>query len=438
MLAALGLLTIAALLVLIVGRLASPLVALIAVPIAAALIGGFGLTTGKFIVAGIQQIAPVAAMFVFAILYFGIITDAGTLEPIVGGILRAAGNRPTRVVMGSALLALLVHLDGSGAVTFLVAVPAMLPLYDRLGIDRRVLACVVSMAAGVNFLPWTGPMIRASASLHIPVAQLFRPLVAVQLVGLVFVFAVAWILGRRAGPPPPLRGAGEREPDTATAANAPALRPEAEATLRRPRLVWINGVITVVIMGVMIAGTVDPAVMFMAGTALVLTINYPDHTQQRERIDAHARAALMMAGILLAAGAFTGIMKESGMLAAMAHAAIGAVPPRLAPHIPVALAIVSMPLSLLFDPDSFYLGVLPVVAEVAGQFGVPAAHVGQAALLGQMTTGFPVSPLTPATFLVVGLTGIELGEHQRFTGPLLFAATIVMTIAAVLFGVFPL
>jgi CitMHS family citrate-Mg2+:H+ or citrate-Ca2+:H+ symporter len=126
------------------------------------------------------------------------------------------------------------------------------------------------------------------------------------------------------------------------------------------------------------------------------------------------------------------------MLTAMANAAVGAIPPRLAPHIPVALAIVSMPLSLLFDPDSFYLGVLPVIAQVAGHHGVPAAHVGQAALLGQMTTGFPVSPLTPATFLVVGLTGIELGEHQRFTGPLLFAATLVMTAAAVAFGVFAL
>jgi len=200
--------------------------------------------------------------------------------------------------------------------------------------------------------------------------------------------------------------------------------------------VWINGLITAAIMTVMIAGAVDPAVMFMIGTVVVLTLNYPDPAQQRARIDAHAKAALMMAGILLAAGAFTGIMKESGMLAAMARTAVGAVPPRLAPHIPVTLAVISMPLSLLFDPDSFYLGVLPVVADVAGHFGIPAAHVGQAALLGQMTTGFPISPLTPATFLVVGLTGIELGEHQRFTGPLLFAATLVMTAAAVLFGVF--
>jgi CitMHS family citrate-Mg2+:H+ or citrate-Ca2+:H+ symporter len=289
------------------------------------------------------------------------------------------------------------------------------------------------MAAGVNFLPWTGPMIRASASLHIPVARLFRPLIPVQLVGLAFVFAVAWYLGRRSE-----RGLSPVRPSAEPGVSPVEARSDPALALRRPRLVRVNGLITLAIMGVMISGTVDPAVMFMIGTALVLTINYPNPSAQRARIDAHAKAALTMAAILLAAGAFIGIMKESGMLSAMAHAAVGAVPPHLAPHIPVALAIVSMPLSLLFDPDSFYFGVLPVVAEVAGAFGVPAAQVGQAALLGQMTTGFPVSPLTPATFLVVGLTGIELGDHQRFTGPWLFAATLVMTAAAVLFGVFRL
>jgi CitMHS family citrate-Mg2+:H+ or citrate-Ca2+:H+ symporter len=187
-----------------------------------------------------------------------------------------------------------------------------------------------------------------------------------------------------------------------------------------------------------VSGLVDPAVLFMLCTAVALMLNYPDSVAQRARVDAHARAAVMMVAILLAAGAFTGIMKGSGMLTAMADAAVRVVPPSMAGHIPVVLGLLSMPLSLLFDPDSFYMGALPVIAEVARTLGVPPIQVGQAALLGQMTTGFPVSPLTPATFLVVGLCGIELGEHQRYSAPYLFAASVLMTFTCVLLGVFAL
>ncbi|SDV48798.1 CitMHS family transporter [Chitinasiproducens palmae] len=434
MLALLGLGTIVALLAAILSKRMSPLVALIIVPVVAALLGGFGLQTSKFAIDGLRNLAPVVGMFVFAILYFGTITDAGTLDPIIDRILRAVGTRPTRIVMGTTLLALLIHLDGSGAVCFLVTIPAMLPLYDRLSMDRRVLAAAVSLAAGINFLPWTGPMIRASASLHLPVSALFNPLIPVQLVGLVFVFSVAYLLGRRE----------EKRLGTAGLVSGAPLPQRVlsddEKALRRPRNFWFNIILTVVVLGTMVVmgEKVPPAMMFMVGLCIALMVNYPNMEMQRRRIDAHARAALMMAGILLAAGVFTGIMQGSGMLKAMAQAAVGFVPPSMAGHIPVVLGVLSMPLSMLFDPDSFYFGVLPVIAEVAGQLGVPALHVGQAALLGQMTTGFPVSPLTPATFLVVGPTGIDLADHQRFTFPLLFGASLVMTVAAVVLGVFPL
>ncbi|MCA3825589.1 MAG: citrate transporter, partial [Burkholderia sp.] len=141
MLAWIGAIAIVALFGLIITKRLSPLVALIVVPVAASLAAGFGLTTGKFIVHGVQNIGPIAGMFVFAILFFGILTDAGMLDPIIAGVLRVIGCHPPRIVMGSALLALLIHLDGSGAVTFLVTLPAMMPLYTRLGMDRRILAC---------------------------------------------------------------------------------------------------------------------------------------------------------------------------------------------------------------------------------------------------------------------------------------------------------
>jgi citrate-Mg2+:H+ or citrate-Ca2+:H+ symporter, CitMHS family len=445
MLALLGLVTIVTLLAVIMMKWMSPLVALILIPVAAALIGGFGWDTGKFIVSGLQSLAPVVGMFVFAILFFGVVTDAGMLDPIIDRILRTVGTRPTRIVMGTTLLALLIHLDGSGAVTFLITIPAMLPLYDKLGIDRRILACAASMAAGVNFLPWTGPMLRASAALKLPIPEIFNPLLPVQIVGLIFIFAVSYWLGRReeqrlgiSGRRSEAGGGGQlNDPEVDIAKRD---LKQADQELRRPGKFWINIILTVAVLGTAVAfgDKLAPAITFMIGTCLALIINYPNVDMQRKRIDAHAKAALLMASILLAAGALTGIMQGTGMLKAMAQAAVSMVPSTAAKHLPVGLGVLSMPLSLLFDPDSFYFGVLPVIAEVGQQLGVPKLQLAQAALLGQMTTGFPVSPLTPATFLVVGLTGIDLADHQRFTIPFLFAASLVMTVACLVLGVFPL
>ena len=428
-----GLLTILVMLALIMTKRLSAMVALIVVPMAGALLMGFGFDVGKFMVDGIKGVAPIAVMFIFAIIFFGVVFDAGMFDPVINYILKVAKGNPLYVVLGNAVLAMLTHLDGSGASTFMITVPAMLPLYKRLNMDLRVLAAVTALGAGtMNMLPWGGPTLRAASALNIPVTDLFNPVIPAQCVGLITVFAISYFLGRRESK---RLGyiVGQQLDDSIISHE---ISDEARA-LRRPKTFWFNIFLTLCIIVGLVWGKIAPAVLMMAATILALILNYPSPAEQRARVDAHAKSALLMATVLFAAGAFTGIMKGTGFIKAMATAAVSFIPTDMASHIPFGLSLISMPLSLLFDPDSFYFGVLPVISEVMNGFGLPTIQAGQAAILGQMTTGFPISPLTPATLLLVGLCGVELGDHQRFTIPLAYIVSLVMSLTCVIMGIFP-
>lgn len=451
MLALIGILTIATLLFCIMSKRLSPIVALITIPILGAVVALYAVplfdggqeivphytTIPKMVVAGIAKLAPMAAMFVFAIIFFGVVSDAGMFDPIIAKILKVVGTSPKKIIIGTGVLALIAHLDGNGAVTFLITVPAMLPLYDKLGIDKRILAGITALSAGVNFLPWTGPMIRAAAALDVSTHDLFTPLIPAQICGLTFMVFMGWYWGRKEERRLGLAGAtaGAGGDENAVTHFAPKELTEEERKLRRPHLFWPNIILVVLVITGMVATKIPPVVIFMVACCIALTLNYRKPAEQSARINAHAKGALMMASILFAAGVFTGIMGESGMLKAMAVSAGHFVPDALSSHIPFIVSLIAMPLSLVFDPDSYYFGIMPVVANIGG---FPPIEVAQASLLGQMTTGFPVSPLTPATFLLCSLCGVDLADHQRFSIPVLWLASIVMAIGAVVTGVFPL
>ena len=446
-LAILGFLTVILMLVLIMTKKASPLVALIAVPVVTGIISCFFFYTdaeaktidfvknfkalGGFITGsgGIGSVAATGVMFIFSILFFGILTDAGTFRPIIKKVLQLVGTDPIKIAIGTAVLAMIVHLDGSGAVTFLICVPALLPLYDALGMRRTTLATIVALSAGVmNVLPWGGPTIRAAAALGEENAvSFFMPDLPAVIVGLVCVLAVAFLLGRsekKALAGTSLVGKEYVEPELS----------DAEKALLRPKLFWVNILLIVGAIASLLFSGFAPAVVFMVFYVLATLINYPVVKESKARVDAHAKSCLMMCSVLFAAGCFTGIMKGTGMITAMSTALVSIIPESMGRFFPTLVGIIGMPASLLFDPDSFYYGVLPVLAQTAQGFGVAAADVGRAAILGQMTVGFPCSPLTASTFLLIGLSGVDFGEHQKKTIPWAWGISVVMLIVAIITG----
>ena len=426
---------VATFMTLIMTKRLSALVALILVPTVFALLGGFVAGLGEMMLDGVRQLAPTGVMLLFAILYFGVMIDAGLFDPLIVRIVAFVGSDPVKILVGTAVLALLVSLDGDGTTTYMITVSAMLPLYRHLKLDVRAMACVIIMAAAVtNLLPWGGPTARAASALGLDPATVFMPMVPAMLVGAVWVLGVAWWFGCKERTRLSLKSGPEAQELARDdlIAEAPGRN---EAALR-PKLFVFNTLLTAVLMVLLILGVLPLAVLFMLAFAVALMVNYPSLAEQKQRLSAHAGNALAVVSLIFAAGIFMGILSGTRMVDAMAQSVLAVLPPQLGPYLAPITGLLSIPFTFFISNDAFYFGMLPVLAEAASAYGIEPAALARASLVGQQV--HLLSPLVPSTYLLVGMARVEFGEHQRFTLPWALGACVVMLLAGLAFGIFPL
>lgn len=466
MLTILGFAMIATFLVLIMTKKMSPIAALVLIPALFCVAVGQGAKLGDYVIDGVGNLAPTAAMLMFAIVYFGVMIDVGLFDPIVRGILRFCKADPMRIVVGTAVLAAIVSLDGDGSTTFMITVSAMYPLYKRLKMSLVVMTGVAATANGVmNTLPWGGPTARAATALKLDASEIFIPMIPALAVGLLAVFLLSYVLGLRerkrlgmltldealvrepeqetvlAG----AGGGGEDRLRKGSGGSGPAdltqdgdeddedfkgLDPD-RSTLR-PKLYWFNAGLTVALLTAMIMQLMPIPVLFLLGAALALTVNFPHMPDQRARIAAHADNVLNVSGMVFAAAVFTGVLTGTGMVENMADSVVSAVPDAMGPHMAIVTGLLSLPLTYFMSNDGFYFGVVPVLAEAGAAHGVSPLEIARASLAGQAL--HMSSPLVPAVYVLVGMAKVEFGDHTRFTVKWAVLTSLVVLGAGILFG----
>ncbi|WP_263171565.1 CitMHS family transporter [Streptomyces sp. SCSIO ZS0520] len=474
MLTILGFAMIATFLVLIMMKKMSPIAALVLIPALFCVFVGKGAHLGDYVLEGVGTLAPTAAMLMFAIVYFGVMIDVGLFDPIVRGILRFCKADPLRIVIGTALLAAVVSLDGDGSTTFMITVSAMYPLYKRLGMSLVVMTGVAATANGVmNTLPWGGPTARAATALKVDAADVFVPMIPALAVGLLAVLVLSYVLGMRerrrlgiltapgedeeneketaAEDEQVLVGAGAAAKTAGGTASgrgtggtgdhaAPAgeendglrgLDPDRETL--RPKLYWFNAALTVLLLTAMIMEWLPIPVLFLLGAALALTVNFPRMDEQKARIGAHAENVLNVSGMVFAAAVFTGVLQGTGMVDHMAEWLVGVIPESMGPHMALVTGVLSLPLTYFMSNDGFYFGVLPVLAEAGSAHGVTNLEIARASIVGQPL--HMSSPLVPAVYVLVGMAKVEFGDHTRFTVKWAAFTSLVVLGAGLLFGI---
>ena len=447
----LGFLTIIAIVVLLFQSRTLPSIAFITVPAILGVIlviGGYYTwdNIAALIKAGFGSTGPTATLFVFSVLYFGIMTDAGMFDVIIGKLMKLVGDNVIGVTLMTAVIALIGHLDGGGASTFCIVVPAMLPVYKRMHMRPTTLLRIAVLAMGVlNLMPWAGPTMRAASVLGIEAGSLWSTIIPIQIFGIVLCLAHAVL----AGVQEKARGAGltgklakeEGEVVVDTAAEDAS-----KNELARPKLFWFNLLLTIAVIALLIKDIFPSYVPFMFGVAIAILVNYPGAKMQKKVINLHAGPALMMCSTLMGAAVLMGILVKTvegadgteiaSVVTNMSSLITMILPAALGRHLPIVIGILSVPLALAFDTDSYFYGMLPVMIGIGAEFGIQALPIAIAMVVCRNCATF-ISPMVPATLLGVGLADVDIKDHIKASFLYVWAFSIICMLFAIIIGIMP-
>ncbi|MGE7906805.1 CitMHS family transporter [Peribacillus sp. NPDC094092] len=429
MLSILGFATIILFMFLVMTNRMSAFVAIIVSPIIFAILGGYGMGLGPMMLEGIKLVAPTAVLLLFAVLYFGIMMNAGLFDPVSRKILQIAKGDPVKIVIGTAVLALLVALDGDGTTSYMIICSALLPIYKKIGINPLVLATIAVMSLGTisGMTPWGGAATRAISVLGLDATEYFKPIIPAILCGSAWIILTAYVMGRmerkRIGIIKIEKTIQEMKTNQEMAASIAEDQPVTS------KLVWFNFLLTLTLMVALILGLAPLPVLFMVGFVIALSVNHPNLTEQKSVIKENASHAVPVVMLVLGAGVFTGILSETKMVNSMASDLLTIVPDSLGPFFTVIVALISLPLSFLMSNDAFFFGALPVLAHSASEYGISPMEIARAGVIGQPLHS--MGPTSAPLWVLLELVRRDLGQFQRY-------ALVPVTILSLMFIVFAL
>lgn len=421
---------------LIMTKRTTPFAGLAFLPIVWAIIGNLtGLwqfDIGQAAFDGLMTTAQTGIMLFFAIYMFSLMIDAGLFDPLSNMMLRFAKGDPLKVMVATVALTAAVSLNGDGTTTMIIVCTAFVPIYKHLKMRALDLAVLTMTSHSiVNLLPWGGPTARAIAVMGVDESEVMRGLTPMMIAALVYMFIVAYFMGRKER-----QRIGVVEMTDQQLTDMMEITDPEVLSIRRPKNVWINAIITFIAIGLLIWGIVPSAIIFLIGTVVTLFVNYPNVKDQKARIDGNAAEANQVVMTVFAAGVFMGILQVSGMSDAIATSMISIIPQSLSHFYGLIVAFISVPGTYFLNNDAFYYGVMPVLAEAGPIYNFTALELTFASLMGQAF--HLLSPLVPFVYVLLGMTDVEMGAWQKKAGLVSIGIFVTFVIMGALMGLMPI
>lgn len=403
---------------------------LLILPFAAALLCGYPATAiAGFMMEGQNSVISIVVLFGFAILYFSALNDVGVFDLFINKLLKRLGNRPWMVLLITGCVAAISHLGGSGATTVAITIPLMLPIYKKMKINPAAIILILSVAAGlVNLVPWSAPAMGLGAVIHSDAQAVWRSLVPVQVVGAALLVGLCFVLDgleRKAG-----AGMTDAEFDELRK----DLDKPVDIKVSRPVFIF-DLVLTAVLVLALLLAWLPAAVCFMLALSILLLTNFKGAKEQMNVIVRHSSSALTMMIMMMAIGAFSGILSNTKMLSGMVNAILSVMPASLGTHLVFIVALVAPLIAIGIGNSTMSTALAPLMAGVVIEYGATANNLAAGLMIGQSLAA-NLSFLVPSTYLALGLAGIDMRQNLKYSFRWIMLINTLLVIVAALFGAF--
>lgn len=434
--AILGYAMIAIIVILLLTNKANPIMAFIIIPPVIALIAGYTIPEiNDFIKAGVSGSMGTALLAMLSIIFFSIMTEQGLFDPVVNFLVSKAGDKVAVITVVSALIAHFSHLDTGTTSTLLVTIPAMLPIYRRVGIDRKYLYLVVVQAIGVmNLLPWGGAITRTCAVTGMDPAAITRVLMPCVIAGFIYNMITAYLYGKRAQSK--IRaGILDKGEDTVDGDTGLTVEENRETKLNLKY--WINLAWTLIIIVLLFKGTFAGYLTFMFAVAGALLINYRTVKEWNGVIDKYAKNAMRITLVMFAAGIFSGILNNSEMLTEMAGVVTALIPSSMAPLFAIICGVIAFVFSILLGADGFHYGMMPLLIKAGEAFGFASTSLVYIMCMGADVVS-QLRPVQATSWMTAGMCNVEFKDGFIKAFPIILGLFAVEVVVGIIFGIVPI
>lgn len=387
------------------------MVPFIVVPTVAALLLGFSFAdTMKFAADGVTTVFNTVLLCVFAVLYFAVLSETGMFDIMINKLVSITKGNIYIVMVVTILVAFIGHLDGAYNTTYLIAIPALAPLYKKLNIDRRCLVLLVSLAAA----PMTGMAWAQPAKMQVFDATIDAQVMANSLlpvIGIMLALAIVFAVGcgrfysrKNASEIAELRAAfnGEDANKKVDFSGNP---------LARPQYFWINFALFIFSLYCFMFVHVKTYMLFMLFSSAALIINYHNAKDQGTIVRKHSATMLAPAILFMGIGVMVGILNGTGMVTAMVDAMLGVVPQSMARFTHVLFAIIILPLEV-FIPYQAFQSINPLLLGIGAGCGLTGYQVLTCLCISYLN---PCSPLVAAANLATELAEVDIVEQAKYS-----------------------